>query len=285
MSGHVFVVRGDLRALPCDIWLLPTDQSLYLSDDWARGLPGPPPAPPDDWGDDRRRAFPVSNALPDRPVPWLVNVGRTPGTPVGWYMDGVRQFLEAAVASLRERTPLHDRAKPLVGLPLVGTGEGGAGQVAGKVASTLRDLLWEASRRLDVDVVLVTANAPAFAAAQARRRTAGQAGHEVPGGLGDRARELGTEAARGRLVVFLGAGISAGAGIPLWGSLLDRLARDSGFGDDERAACSGVSTRWTARGSSSAGSPRPASASKTAWSRTSAPSTSRSRPCCSPACR
>lgn len=236
MSGHVFVVRGDLRALVCDAWLLPTDQSLYVSEHWAHGLGGVEPSPPDDWGDEGRRAFPLPDVPPGRPVPWLVNVGRTPGTPVEWYMDGVRQFLEAAAASLHGRARLHDRAKPLLGLPLVGTGQGGAGRVAGEVASTLLDLLREASCELDVDIVLVTASAPAFAAAQARRRTTVRPGHEVPGALGDRARELGIEAARGGLVVFLGAGISAGAGIPLWDGLLDRLASEGGFDDDERAA-------------------------------------------------
>lgn len=235
MSGHVFVVRGDLRALACDAWLLPTDRALYVSESWASGLSGPVPGPPEGWSDQRRRAFPADHAQ-DRPVPWLVNVGGPPGTPVEWYMDGVRQFLDAAASSLHGRTPLHDRAVPLFGLPLVGTGEGGAGEVAGQLAATLLDVLWAAARRLGIDIVLVTASAPAFAAVQARRRTAGNAGFEVLGALGDRARELGEEAARGRLVVFLGAGTSAGAGIPVWARLLDELATECGFSDDERAS-------------------------------------------------
>lgn len=235
-SGHVFVVRGDLRALACDAWLLPTDRSLYISESWARGLRGAVPQPPDDWRDDGCRAFPVPDTPHNAPVPWLVNVGKTPGTPVEWYMDGVRQFLRAASAAVLERGPLNERSRPLLALPLVGTGEGGAGHVAGEVASTLLDVLWEEAARRPVDIVLVTGTAPAFAAAQARRRSAGPPEFEALGDLGARAQQLGGEAARGQLVVFLGAGISAAAGVPLWNALLDQLARESGLEDDEREA-------------------------------------------------
>ena len=236
MSGHVFVVRGDLRALACDAWLLPTDRSVYVSASWAQGLRGCVPQPPDDWRDDGCRAFAVPGKPRERPMPWLVNVGRTPGTPVGWYMDGVRQFLRAAGAAALARGALYDRARPLLALPLVGTGEGGAGRVAGEVAATLLDVLWEEAGRLAVDIALVTGTLPAFAAAQARRRSAGAAAYESLGELGERARQLGAEAGRGQLVVFLGAGISAAAGVPLWNALLDRLARESGFRDEEREA-------------------------------------------------
>jgi len=34
---------------------------------------------------------------------------------------------------------------------------------------------------------------------------------------------------RGELVLFLGSGVSKGAGLPLWGPLLDELAGRSGF--------------------------------------------------------
>lgn len=78
----------------------------------------------------------------------------------------------------------------------------------------------------DADVVLITRTAQAFAAAQsARLRLA--TGSQLPEGLIETASSLGDEAALGRLVLFLGAGIGFPAGLPLWGDLLARLATDA----------------------------------------------------------
>ena len=36
MSGHLFVVHGDLRTLRCDHWLFPVDAGLSASRSWNR---------------------------------------------------------------------------------------------------------------------------------------------------------------------------------------------------------------------------------------------------------
>lgn len=47
------------------------------------------------------------------------------------------------------------------------------------------------------------------------------------------ARRLADLAKRGRLVLFLGSGISAGAGMPTWQTLLDSLAAQAGMSPEE----------------------------------------------------
>src|SRR5436190_1063835 len=49
-----------------------------------------------------------------------------------------------------------------------------------------------------------------------------------------RADELAERASHGEMALFLGAGVSASAGLPLWGELLDLLARQAGMDDRER---------------------------------------------------
>jgi hypothetical protein len=39
MSGHLFIVQGDLTRLACDAWLLPTGRSLLIRNHWLRDAP------------------------------------------------------------------------------------------------------------------------------------------------------------------------------------------------------------------------------------------------------
>jgi hypothetical protein len=54
------------------------------------------------------------------------------------------------------------------------------------------------------------------------------------------ADELGRMARRGQLALFVGAGVSAAAGLPTWEQLLDELAARSGLDDGLRAGLSGL---------------------------------------------
>ncbi|MDA8117824.1 MAG: SIR2 family protein, partial [Actinomycetota bacterium] len=94
-----------------------------------------------------------------------------------------------------------------------------------------------AEEQADCDVVLVTHDEGAYSAAQRVRREMlalnPEKGWEE---LGEKALEaairLAREARRSRLVLFLGAGVSAGAGLPGWAVLLQQLARE--YGLDEK---------------------------------------------------
>ncbi len=39
MSGHVFIVRGDITRIACDAWLLPSDERFTLTPAWWHRLP------------------------------------------------------------------------------------------------------------------------------------------------------------------------------------------------------------------------------------------------------
>lgn len=154
-------------------------------------------------------------------------------------MEGVLQFVREATSALRGSSALNGRARHLLAVPLVGTGAGGGGAIKGDVVRLLVETLTEAAAESGVDIVLVTNTGSAFAAAQSARRQLIEAGHrwgELGPTLTSAADGLAADALAGRLVLFLGAGVGVGAGLPAWGDLLDRLAKVAGVGAAERAA-------------------------------------------------
>jgi len=42
--GHLFITRGDLTALACDAWLVPTDASLAIEHHWVAHVARPLPS-------------------------------------------------------------------------------------------------------------------------------------------------------------------------------------------------------------------------------------------------
>lgn len=247
-GGHVFVVHGDLTAFACDAWLLPTDAHLYVTDPWwtpplveplrdafCRNEKHNPDGPilPDAIGAERCRPVYATDPPAPRPRPWLTVMGAGRVT-LEWYLDGVRRFIAAALAELAHRPPfLARRARRLLAVPLVGTGYGGAHRAAGELAGRLIDVLRTEAARHRVDLALVCNKRGDFAAAQAARRNAGpELWDALPAVAVDRARALAREAGAGQLVVFLGAGVGAGAGLPLWDELLTALAERAGLGRD-----------------------------------------------------
>ena len=186
MAGHLFVLHSDLTRLRCDHWLLPSDGALTVSDSWRsaptwteRGLESAlqraRDKTPDGWESEVLRSFPLEVEGAGRP--WVTNVGgelpRTGGQPdVRWHVEGARQFLVAATGS----APMLERARPLLALPIVGTGQGGARAAAGDLLLPLVRMCLEHVTHHDVDVALVSFDAADFAAAQAARRSAGGQG-------------------------------------------------------------------------------------------------------------
>jgi hypothetical protein len=232
VSGHVFVVGADLTRLACDDVLVPTDRSLRVAPSWCRLLPSD--VVTDEaadgacvglsWAADER-VLEVPGT--GRPRVWLVDTVDDDGRGLPWLLDGARQAL-AAVARREVPEPAHGRARRLVGLPALGTGWGGAAGQRGALLQELLPVLREAVAEHGFDVALVLRGASDLAAAQ-RVRRAEDGGWDLPGQLQEVAADLGERARRGQLAVFIGAGVSAAAGLPTWEQLVDELADRSGL--------------------------------------------------------
>lgn len=232
MIGHLFIFHGDLKQLSCDAWLMPRDPKKTAGDYWPAGLPLPLQLEfPEHWGQPGGpRTFPWTGwTFDDGPQPWLTNIGASEGTPATHYLEAVEEFLQGATAAAQSRQPLRgNRDVPLLALPVVGTGKGGASTVKGAMADALvRTLLkWVAAHR--VDVALVCFSHRDFAACQQVR-----AHHFKWSQNHNLVDDLAGHAQRGQLSLFIGAGASMGAGLPSWEGLLRKLCRRAGTDFEE----------------------------------------------------
>jgi hypothetical protein len=160
MAGHVFVTRSDITKLRCDAWLLPTDRSLWVTDGWISQAPDRRIAELEDA--EFRERWRQSDCVPSAcepwrkacgpspaPIPVLVDTGGISETAVTWYREQIRGFVDFALPLVRERNP-NWRGKPLLAVPMVGTGQGGQfqrkGEMAKAILSELSDLVLLAPR-------------------------------------------------------------------------------------------------------------------------------------------
>jgi hypothetical protein len=248
VSGHVFVVGADLTRLACDDVLVPTDRSLRVMASWLPLLPPDSVESQDDDGACVAGAWSVGERVLEVPAcgerrAWLVDTVADGGERDGdrglsWLLEGAREAL-AAVARREVPAPAHGRARRLVGLPALGTGWGGAAGQRGALLQQLLPVLREAADEYGCDIALVLRRPSDLAAAQRVRRAEG-GGWSLPEALRSLAEDLGERARDGDLAVFLGAGVSAAAGLPTWERLLEELATRAGLDDGLRAGLSGL---------------------------------------------
>ncbi|CCH89640.1 conserved protein of unknown function; Putative NAD-dependent histone deacetylase domain [Modestobacter italicus] len=248
MSGHVFVVGADLTRLSCDDVVVPTDRSRRVTASWVPLLPVDAVGQQD--GDGARVAGAWRGGERVHEVPgcgdrraWLVDTVDPDGSRdaergLSWLLDGAREVL-AAVAGREVTAPAHGRARRLVGLPALGTGWGGAAGQRGALLQQLLPVLREAAEEHGYDIALVLRRPSDLAAAQRVRRGEG-GGWALPEALGALAEDLGRRAREGELAVFLGAGVSAAAGLPTWEQLLAELAVRAGLDGGSRAGLAGL---------------------------------------------
>ena len=276
MPGHLFIVQGDLTRLACDAWLLPTGRGLQIRGIWLNNAPdeftrlgsgafGPRDNPnahrltwyfegrlrtPAGWQDRSVRSFEIEEWPTEGDVarPWATQVVVDPSWGVDQIAErvtqGARQFVQHAAAALKERgkPAAFGRHRHLLALPVIATGHGGGWASAGAILRELVPLLIDEVRRIDADVALVTFTDDQFAAAHhARQKLVEGDGVEqhwsgLSPALMDTGRNLAARAVEGKLVLFVGAGVSKCAGLPDWQELLERLAGEAGFGDAEKQA-------------------------------------------------
>ena len=242
--GHAFVLRGDLRRLVADAWLLPADKGLNVSRSWRGFAPDPHLISlPADWGHDGSRVAKVPGT---QPVCWIGNVGRY-GQPAEWYAEAARQFIRYASEDLQGEAATTGRPLPLLALPLVGTGFGGGAAISGHVTKAVIDVVAEETARSGVDTCVVCWEDAPYAALQRARADLLHDQPDASAGWSDlephlvaTADALGQHALDGSLVLFLGAGLSMGAGLPNWSQLLDDLAVAAGVDNDQRTALAGL---------------------------------------------
>src|SRR3954452_22513654 len=222
MGGHVFVVHGDLTHLACDDWLVPSDRDLTLTEAWlpvlaedavrrsADGVPQLAIDAPAAFCDGTRRVLPVPDEARRAPAdgsphtrgrPWLLDVGEDAEVDAEWLVDGVRAWLDAVPDGKTERS------RPLLGLPLVGTGAGGAAGHRDDVLAALLPALPEDAARAGADVALVLNDERDHAAAQDVRRRLANTPWPFDDDQVQAADALATRAAAGQLALFLGAGV------------------------------------------------------------------------------
>ncbi|RBY85116.1 SIR2 family protein [Blastococcus sp. TF02A-26] len=236
MGGHVFVVGADLTRLSCDDVLVPTGRALRIGPSWRSLVPEELVGAEDADGICLDLAWSGGERvlqLGGDPCVWLVDTVVDEARGLSWLLDGAREALAAVAARPVER-PRHGRARRLVGLPALGTGWGGAAGTRGDLLRQLLPVLREGAAEHGVDVALVLRGPSDLAAAQ-RVRRGEDGGWDLPEPLVRVAEELGRMARLGRLALFVGAGVSAAAGLPTWEQLLDELAARSGLDAGLRA--------------------------------------------------
>ncbi|OBA89089.1 hypothetical protein A5633_07960 [Mycolicibacterium elephantis] len=231
MAGHLFIVHGDLTAIACDAILIPTDAVFDITEAW-QSLDLKPTT--GGWAGD---TVVKVRANSREPRIWLGNIGKaSDATEFKEFVPVLQRFVERAVEDL-ESTERADWIYPWpkwrLAVNVVGSGYGGARLRKGDLARGLVRALQELADEHDIDIILVTFRDKQYAAAQRARRQVvdpnalDRTWQFATRGLAAKARHLADLAIDNRLVLFIGAGVSAGAGLPTWKDLLTNVAADA----------------------------------------------------------
>ena len=230
--GSLFVVDGDLTKIRCDAVLIPTDDELVIEPAWAGLLgtrAGPLDAHPGFVGGRRVRKFrPPAPLNPGEPSIWLGDFGRE-DPDEGWYAAGLVSFVRQASRSLRAAERQHP---PRLAVNFVGSGAGGSRHDKGALYDEIVPALERAAEEYCADVVLVCWGERSYSAAQRSRRK--RSTRPRPIGtkkVRQHVERLASEARAGNLVLFIGAGVSMGAGLLSWDGLIEQLRKESNSRD------------------------------------------------------
>lgn len=227
-AGQLFVIDGDLTKVDCDAVLIPTDSELRVERPWAHLLGV-------EIGNLDHKRFPAGSRVqkysptpkierPEGPAIWLGDIG-SDAPDVDWYADGLTEFVREASASLRRG---RRRRPPRIAVNVVGTGRGGSRHDKGTIYNTIVKALNDAARGFSVDVVLVCWGPRQYSAAQrARQKLKPSPEVKLPSPMMKTAEELAGFVRSDNLVLFVGAGVSMGAGLLSWDGLIESLRQRS----------------------------------------------------------
>ena len=259
-GGHLFVVDGDLTRIVCDALLIPVDQQWNVATKAFADVLGMPSTGQYkggslEWpesgmvlaeGDETRS--PESG-----PIRWLGDVGRQGLADPQHYVNRAKSFVRKASQDLktrhRQEGAAHRTSRPKVALNVLGSGKGGFRTQRGELLDGLIRGLVSVAHDEDVDVILVCFGHVMYSAAQSARKELTEKNEEFNqvqwAGLSPELKTKGLRLAEmakaGKLVVFFGAGVSIGAGLPDWKGLLDSLA--DGIVEDGAETLRGLDSR------------------------------------------
>lgn len=285
---RVFVVRGDVLKLACDHLVLPTDESLVVEGYWhehlrkvgvevevaglgrhgvlSESLRSDAPSERVHGPFVRPGTTGSDSVDPKTPTTWLLAAAVAPPDESTLVRDedlrpldaALQQFGDRLVAFAARQKPKESdaAARPVVAMPLLGSGQGGYRERMRAWASELMRRLTGLAARIDVDIVVVVYGKDRHAAAwleTCRRalrdedardrpasagagRPAGQpsarwcVGRPVQPGSGPddgpaAIKVLRDHAAAGTLVPFFGSGVSLASSAPSWPKLLEGIER------------------------------------------------------------
>jgi hypothetical protein len=122
MTGHLFIVHGDLTTIACDAILVPTDEGFTFTGSWdSLELEEPESG----WGDHKVIQY---GDKPREPQIWLGNIGQ-PGNDNEFakYEPAVKEFIQRAKTTipLKRKSRIYTWPKLRLALNVVGSGEGG----------------------------------------------------------------------------------------------------------------------------------------------------------------
>ena len=237
---HVFVTLGDVTHFECDAWMLPTDIRYSVTEAWfasvrnLRGLIRLSHA--ESFTNGETRATPVAQWDPSTPLPILSAVPYNGLRSAGDLRElgaAVRDFVRVGAFEASNRQPKPKRTKHLLAMPAFGTAGGGGQLRRGEVLQVLLDQSQLAAVEHDVDVVIVLRDERDFALAQQLRKSSARTWESLEGELLNSAKDLAEKARAGRIVPFMGAGVSVSAGGPTWAELIRDLAVQVGLAPSE----------------------------------------------------
>lgn len=221
--GHMFVVQADITALECDAWLCPTDDALHVTAGFGRPL-GKPEGGFLEGYHWLPNEFAKIFEQPDMgPLIVLGRVGRMPPrnpTEVSEFIDALLPVIDAFVGLATQHCAALEERPLRIALPLIGTGQGGLQGAKGDVIRPLLAHLTKVAADRHIDLILCTINALSWSAVQSARKADDWPLTPEESQL---AADLAVEARAGRLVFFIGAGVSRDAGLPNWRDLLTAL--------------------------------------------------------------